>query len=83
MAFATWIEVTIGTMIIIIKVIYKIIPYVILQFSFDGDHRKIDVSNRKGIPQAWKTMEIRVPVRVAGVKIMFEFIMSTEDLVCP
>jgi len=58
-AFAAWIEVTIGTMIIIVKVIYKMIPHVIL---LDGDQRKIDVNNRKGIPQMRKTMEIRVPV---------------------
>ena len=38
----------IGTMIFIVKVIYKMIPRVTLQFSFDGDHWKIDVNNRKG-----------------------------------
>jgi len=37
-AFAAWIEVMIGTIIFIIKVIYKMIPHAILQFSFDGDH---------------------------------------------
>ena len=62
MAFAAWAEVMTGAMIIIVKVIHKMIPQVILQFSFDGDHRKIDVNNRKGIPQTWKMMEIRVPV---------------------
>ena len=62
MAFAAWTKAMIGTIIIIIKVIYKMIPRVILQFSFDGGHRKIDVNNRKGIPQIRKTMEIRVPV---------------------
>ena len=66
----------IGTMIIIVKVIYKMIPHVILRFSFDGDHRKIDVNNKKGIPQMQKTMEIRVPVQVTDVKMMFKFIMS-------
>ena len=38
MAFAAWTEVMIGTMIFIVKVIYKMIPRVTLQFSFDGDH---------------------------------------------
>jgi len=54
----------IGTMIFIVKVIYKMIPHVILQFSLDGDHRKIDVNNRKDIPQTQKMTEIRVPVWV-------------------
>jgi len=67
-------------MIIIVKVIYKMIPHVILQFSFDGDHRKIDVNNRKGIPQMRKTMEIRVPIRVTGVKMVCnQFIMSRRS----
>jgi len=60
--FTAWTEVMIGTMIIIVKMIYKMIPHVILQFSFDGDHRKIDVNNWKSIPQTRKMMEIRVPV---------------------
>jgi len=45
--FAAWAEVMIGAMIIIVKV----------KFSFDGDHRKMDVINRKGIPQMQKTMK--------------------------
>ena len=52
------------------------IPHVILQFSFDGDHRKIGVNNRKGIPQTQKMMDIRVPFQVAGVKMLFKFIMN-------
>ena len=69
-AFAAWIEVMIGTIIFIIKVIYKMIPHAILQFSFDGDHWKTDVSSSKGIPQMEKT---RLPVWVTGVKIVFKF----------
>ena len=63
-------------MIVIVKVTYKMIPHIILRFSLDGDHRKIDVNNRKSIPQTQKTMEIRVPVPVTGVKMVFKFIMS-------
>jgi len=37
MAFAAWTEVMVSIMIIIIKVIYKMIPHALLQFSFDGD----------------------------------------------
>jgi len=59
-----------------IKVIYKMIPHVILRLCFDGDNWKFDVNNRKGIPQMRKTMKIRVPVWVSGVKVMFKFIMS-------
>jgi len=63
-------------MIVIIKVIYKMIPYVIFQLCFNGDDWKVDVNNRKDIPQTWKTMEIRDPVWATGVKVVFKFVMS-------
>ena len=54
MALAAWTEVKISTMTVIVKVIYKIIPYVFPQFIFDGDDWKVDVNNRKGILQTRK-----------------------------
>ena len=38
-----------------------------------------DKYNRKGIPQTQKMMEIRVPIRVTGVKM----VLWAEDLVWP
>jgi len=65
---------------VIIKVIYKMIPHVILQFSFsDGDNWKADVNNWKGIQQLQKMTEIRVPVQVTGVKIVFKFQLYYEQ----
>ena len=80
MAFAAWAEIMIGAMIIIVKVIYKMILHVIRQFSFDGDHRKIDVNSRKGIPQMQKMMEIRVPVFLRKCNIVGDVEVSCVRL---
>jgi len=71
----------ITTVIFIIELIYKMIPHVFPQFSFNGGDRKIGIYNRKGIPQTEKTMKIRVSVKIASVKMMFKFVVNRRSSV--
>jgi len=37
---------------------------------------KVDIKDGKGIPQTRKAVKIWIAIRVAGVKVMFEFIVN-------